>query len=429
MALVAHDHAVTPADVYAAAGIDPASGRGASAAQLRRAVRKLGGKPGRAVRRVPGGAAGDEVVAEELKALRRDLRRGAPTVMRLRLEPKPAEPRFVLAVLLNAEGDELFLYDPAGDEAMERVPVEDLAARWVLPGKGRRRELVRMPVSVAGELSLPTCERAGHCPLDYARHVRKLRAGLPRLKGRFAVVVKPPFVVVGDSGLADVRRHADRLVARTGESLRRQYGMRDPERILDVWLFAGAASYEVNARRLTGEEAGTPFGFYSARHDALIMNARTGGGTLVHELVHPYVEANFPDCPPWFNEALGSLYEAVGWPGGEMRGYVNWRLPGLQQALQASSVPSFEWLMRQTDQQFYNADPGTNYGQARYLAYYLQERGLLIPYYRRFLAQRALDPTGYDTLLDVLELEPEDVPAFRKRWERFVMGLSWGREG
>ena len=43
-----------------------------------------------------------------------------------------------------------------------------------------------------------------------------------------------------------------------------------------------------------------------------IMNIATGGGTLVHEIVHPYVEANFPGCPAWFNEGLGSLYEACG---------------------------------------------------------------------------------------------------------------------
>ena len=39
------------------------------------------------------------------------------------------------------------------------------------------------------------------------------------------------------------------------------------------------------------------------------MNIATGGGTLVHEIVHPFVEANFPGCPTWFNEGLGSLYE------------------------------------------------------------------------------------------------------------------------
>ena len=35
------------------------------------------------------------------------------------------------------------------------------------------------------------------------------------------------------------------------------------------------------------------------------MNISTGGGTLVHEIVHPFIEANFPACPPWLNEGLG----------------------------------------------------------------------------------------------------------------------------
>ena len=39
------------------------------------------------------------------------------------------------------------------------------------------------------------------------------------------------------------------------------------------------------------------------------MNISTGGGTLVHEIVHPFIQSNFPNCPSWFNEGLGSLYE------------------------------------------------------------------------------------------------------------------------
>ena len=27
--------------------------------------------------------------------------------------------------------------------------------------------------------------------------------------------------------------------------------------------------------------------------------ATTGGGTLVHEIVHPFLRANFPECPAW----------------------------------------------------------------------------------------------------------------------------------
>ena len=39
-------------------------------------------------------------------------------------------------------------------------------------------------------------------------------------------------------------------------------------------------------------------------------------------------------------------------------------------------MPSFKELTAMTSGEFYNEDRGTNYAQARYLCYYLQERGL-----------------------------------------------------
>jgi len=67
--------------------------------------------------------------------------------------------------------------------------------------------------------------------------------------------------------------------------------------------------------------------------------------------------------------------------------------------------------------------PGTNYAQARYLLYYLQEKGLLVRYYRAFFADRRTDPTGYQTLKRVLG--ERDMDAFHKRWQAFVLGLSF----
>jgi hypothetical protein len=71
---------------------------------------------------------------------------------------------------------------------------------------------------------------------------------------------------------------------------------------------------------------------------------------------------------------------------------------------------------------FYNRDKGTNYGQSRYLCYYLQERGLLVKFYKEFYAHRADDPTGYQTLQSVLG--ESDMDAFKQRWEKFVLNLS-----
>lgn len=259
----------------------------------------------------------------------------------------------------------------------------------------------------------------GFTTADFDRHVAQLKKRLPSRE--FSIVVQSPFVVVGDEPQLEVQRRAEGTVRWAVDKLKQDFFTKDPKAILDVWLFRDKASYEKHNRLIFGEQPTTPFGYYSRRHKALIMNIATGGGTLVHEIVHPFIEANFPACPPWLNEGLGSLYEQCGEVDGHIHGYTNWRLPGLQLAIKAGQVPSFKTLMAMDSNAFYNEDKGVNYGQARYLCYYLQEKGLLVKFYKEFHRQQQSDPTGYKSLHKVLG--ETDMDAFQKNWEKFVLGL------
>jgi hypothetical protein len=207
------------------------------------------------------------------------------------------------------------------------------------------------------------------------------------------------------------------------DKLKALYFKKDPKEILDIWLFKDKASYEKHTGEIFNYKPGTPFGYYSHADRALVMNISTGGGTLVHEIVHPFVASNFPNCPAWFNEGLGTLYEQCGEKDGRIHGYTNWRLAGLQKAIQKKRVPAFKTLCATTTTQFYRQDPGTNYGQARYLCYYLQQHGLLVKYYHRFHANRQKDPTGYNTLQKILGRD--DMDAFKKEWEAYVLKLTF----
>ena len=255
---------------------------------------------------------------------------------------------------------------------------------------------------------------------DFASHVEQLKKKLPSKE--FSIVIQRPFVVIGDGGAAAVKEDAEGTVKWAVDKLKQDFFTKDPNEILDIWLFKDAASYQKNTMLLFGEKPGTPYGYYSSAHKALIMNIETGGGTLVHEIVHPFMEANFPACPPWFNEGLGSLYEQSGEVDGHIHGYTNWRLPGLQRAIKAGTVPSFRRLTAMNVNAFYNDDKGTNYGQSRYLCYYLQEKGLLIKFYREFYLHQKGDPTGYKSLQKILG-EP-DMERFKRKWQRYVLGLS-----
>ncbi len=258
---------------------------------------------------------------------------------------------------------------------------------------------------------------------DYAAHVRALRSklkkhGLDHLNVR----IEDPFVVVGDGTLAQLER-SSKTVRWAADKLEQDFFTKRPTKILDIYLFTTAASYEAGVEKLTGEQPSTPFGFYSSSQGAMFMNIATGGGTLVHEIVHPYVEADFPSAPAWLNEGLGSLYEQSAERDGHIVGLTNWRLAGLQKAIAKDTVPTFKTLTSMDSETFYGEASGTNYSQSRYLLYYMQEKGLLRDFYKAFRAARSKDPTGYATL--VKALGEKDMADFEDRWQAFVAKLRF----
>ena len=268
----------------------------------------------------------------------------------------------------------------------------------------------------------------GFTDADYTRHVNQLTGRIKRRvpSNNFSIVIQKPFVVIGDEPKREVQRRADTTVKWAVDHLKKDFFSKDPQEILEIWLFKDEASYKKHTMLLFNDTPSTPFGYYSPTHKALIMNISTGGGTLVHEIVHPFMEANFPACPPWLNEGLGSLYEQCGEVDGHIHGFTNWRLPALQQAITVKRVPSFKTMTAMNADAFYDDERGTNYAQARYLCYYLQQKGLLVKFYREFWSRQKTDPTGFQSLRKILG-EP-DMDAFKVKWEKYVMGLKQGYE-
>lgn len=239
----------------------------------------------------------------------------------------------------------------------------------------------------------------------------------------FHVVVEPPFVVIGDESKAEVERRAEGTVRWAVERLRAEYFGRDPNALIEVWLFGSDASYERWATELFGGPPDTPYGYYTHEHEALVMNISTGGGTLVHEIVHPFMASNFPTCPSWFDEGLASLYEQSSEKDGRIWGLPNWRLPDLQRAIAAGELPSSKALFATGDRPFYDADPGTNYAHARYVCLWLQENGSLRDFYHAFVAAADVDPTGHATFAKLLGVT--QTTKWDRSWQKWVLGLQW----
>ncbi len=400
--------------VFDRSGLDPALGRGCYTAELARSLERIGFHIGP----VWNPLVSKEKVSSELEALLADISKGIPSIVCMHYSGDPnTTEHFRLVLGYDTKTDEIIYHEPAEENgAYKRMKRNKFMSLWPLKGRNNW-QAIRIRLE-PGALEYGTAARE-RTSADYAQHVMQIQNKIPK---DFTVVVEPPFVIIGEESPAMVRAWAERTVRHSTEFFKRDYFSKDPDEIIDIWLFKGDASYRRHAYEIFGHRPSTPYGYYSQSARALIMNISTGGGTLVHEMVHPFVSANFPSCPSWFNEGLGSLYEGCTAKGEGLRGLPNWRLPGLQAAIRAAKVPSFRKLTSQTETEFYEEDPGTNYSQARYLCYYLQEKGLLKKFYHEFYKNRLSDPTGYKTLKRVLAVD--DMTAFQKRWERWVLAIN-----
>lgn len=228
----------------------------------------------------------------------------------------------------------------------------------------------------------------------------------------FQIVVEAPFVIVGDESPAKVKSRAS-FVRWVIKLIEADYFAKQPEKIIEIWLFRNEKTYRKGAKKFFDDEPNTPFGYYSSEDDALVMNIGPGAGTLSHELVHPYIEANFPLAPSWFNEGLASLYEQPREREGHMWGTTNWRLPGLQSMIKRKSLPSLKTMLASTRDGFYEADYDA-YAYARFLCQYLQDHGKLRDFYKKFVADK--DTTGQAALEAVLEMKLADFEPVFQKW-------------
>lgn len=406
--------------VFDRSGLSPLLGRGCYTKELSAALKRIGFEVGSTWYRVSPTNSVREMESQ-FATLHKDLKAGVPSIVCMHYNDRPnTTEHFRLVLGYDAKTDEVIYHEPAEDRGgYRRMKREMLLKLWPLKYNAKQWTVVRMPLKTGRLADGRTA--TDYTDADYAQHIMKLKKKLPGKD--FHIVLQKPFVVVGNESAATVKRRAEGTVQWAVDRIKRQYFSKNPDDIIDIWLFKDKETYEKHAKELFGRKPSTPFGYYTSLHKALVMNISTGGGTLVHEIVHPFMASNFPACPSWFNEGLASLYEQSGQRGEKIVGYTNWRLRGLHGAIEDKSVPSFKTLCGTTTRQFYDEDPGTNYSQARYLCYYLQQSGLLEKYYREFHRSADEDPTGYKTLQKVLG--EADMDRFKVKWEKYVSKLRY----
>jgi hypothetical protein len=198
-----------------------------------------------------------------------------------------------------------------------------------------------------------------------------------------------------------------------------------PTHAIAVYLFPNAQSYQGYCKKLFGSECDSPFGAYYSDSQRIVMNAGPGLGTLTHELVHPFVEADFPRAPIWINEGIASLFEApVIVRPGEIHGTKNWRLPKLVSGMASPTDKGdarLDTLFGMSDERFRDEREKLHYATARYVCQWLDSRGLLWQFYRTWRDHVQSDPTGEHAFIETVGKTPA---VANTDWQSWVKAIA-----
>jgi hypothetical protein len=231
------------------------------------------------------------------------------------------------------------------------------------------------------------------------------------------VIVRPPFVLAGDHSEKSLDQHYRNTILPTARALELAYFDFDPSEPITILLYSNEKSYLAASQRLDGRNTVNYYGYYIRTDRRIVLNVETGAGTLAHELTHALAHFDFPNMPEWFDEGLAAVYEEADFSddGLQLIGVSNWRLNHLLHAMQNRQLRSLEALV--TSRKIRADRQAIDYAHARYFCLYLQERGLLPFYYRKFKANSASDPSGLKTLTGMFGKDNlDDVDRDFRQW-------------
>ncbi len=238
-------------------------------------------------------------------------------------------------------------------------------------------------------------------------------------------VVSDVFVVVGAPGFQGAAFGSSvALMRKSMKAYMNQRFGKKPAEAISVYLFPDGATYEGFCKKKYAAPCIAHYGFYQPGDRYMVMNIGLGLGTLTHEIVHPLVEADFPDAPTWLNEGIASVFEAPVIPKpGEIHGAKNWRHPRLKRAMQSASERDharLDVLFGMGDEVFRGDGEDLHYAMGRYACQWLDERGKLWPFYQRWRDTVATDPTGIKAFEAVVGMTPA---AANVAWTRWTLAL------
>jgi len=227
----------------------------------------------------------------------------------------------------------------------------------------------------------------------------------PLLDARCNILVREPYVLAADFSEERLEQIYRETILPTSQALSTGYFDIKPHEPITILMFSGDRMYRRHAKRLDGRENANYHGYYQRTDRRIVLNLSTGNGTLAHELTHALAHFDFPNMPEWFDEGLASLHEQSRFTddGLRLEGTSNWRINYVLPAVHSNRLHSLSELM--SARTVRTKEEAVHYAHARYFCLFLQSRNLLEPFYRKFRHTAEQDPTGIETLSEVLQLD------------------------
>ena len=229
------------------------------------------------------------------------------------------------------------------------------------------------------------------------------------------------FTLIGNIPPDEMQAIREHTIRACSEALFHDFFDKRPTGPIKIYLFKDDANYRAYAKKLFNETPSSPYGYYMHHGNRMVMNIATGTGTLVHEMVHALIAVDFPDAPTWLNEGLGSLFEQCYVDNSSIYGLINWRFPALKKAVSNGPLVHLKDLIATSDAEFRGKKEALHYAEARYFCMYLQQKGLLSTFYRRFRDNCKESPSGEKFLVELLG---KDLDAAEQDWLAWVKTLK-----